>query len=239
MPFEVHTEQFKGPFELLLDLIEQRKLLINEISLAQVTDDFIKYVETNEKFPMHESAQFILVAATLLLIKSRSLLPTLELTKDEESDIKMLEARLAAYSKTRILAAELQKNFDKNRLFAPQTRNFVEKIFAPGRVSQESLVAAIKKVLADIPKIEKLPQVIVQKVISLEEMIEHLATRVQHSLKFSFREFSGGKTEKINVIVSFLAMLELVKRGAIQVEQKESFSDIEIATQDVGVPKYN
>jgi len=80
MPFEIKTERFEGPFDLLLDLIERRKISINEVALAKVTDNFISYIESHEDFPMKESAQFIFVAATLLLIKSKSLLPNLELS---------------------------------------------------------------------------------------------------------------------------------------------------------------
>ena len=75
MLFTVKTQSFEGPLDLLLDLIEKRKLFINDISLVKVTDDFIAHVRQFENLPMAESAHFILVASTLLLIKSKSLLP--------------------------------------------------------------------------------------------------------------------------------------------------------------------
>lgn len=249
MGFEVKTEQFVGPFDLLLELIEKRKLFINEISLAKVTDDFIAYVQGHENFPLGESANFILVAATLLLIKSKSLLPTLELTSEEQSDIKSLELRLAIYKRIREAGQTVQSRFGKTVLYEPAVRNFVESVFSPGTLNSAGLVAAMQRVLAQIPKAAaSLPKVVVHKVISLEEMIGRLTKRVEHSLKMSFREFAkshgaaGAKehrAEKVNVIVSFLAMLELVKRGIIQVEQRASFEDIEIETPQVGVPKYS
>jgi segregation and condensation protein A len=117
-------------------------------------------------------------------------------------------------------------------------------LFSPGRegsLTRDTIFAAIQKVVAQIPKVDKLPQVVVKKVVSLEAMIENLTTRVQQSLKMSFRDFSAGnKGEKINVIVSFLAMLELVKRGIIRAEQRGAFDDIEMETGgNVGVPTYN
>ncbi len=240
MGFEVKTEHFEGPFNLLLDLIEQRKLLVNEISLAKVTDDFIGYIESQEKFPMGESAHFILVAATLLLIKSKSLLPTLELTQEEQGDIKSLEMRLAVYKKIRDAGVELQKRFGETILHAPQKRDFMETVFSPGKISQMSIVAAMQKIIAQIPKTENLPKVIVQKVVSLEEMIERLTKRVEQNLKMNFKDFAnGGKAEKINVIVGFLALLELVRRGVVRVEQRGSFGEIDIETENVGVPKYS
>ncbi|MEK7117749.1 MAG: segregation/condensation protein A, partial [Patescibacteria group bacterium] len=82
--FKVKTGDFEGPLELLLELIEKRKLHINDVSLSQVADDFIAHIKSLEEFPMNDSADFILIASTLLLIKSKSLLPTLELTEDEK-----------------------------------------------------------------------------------------------------------------------------------------------------------
>ncbi len=240
MAFHIKTEHFHGPFDLLLDLIERRKLHINEISLAKVTDDFISYIESQENFPMGESANFILVASTLLLIKSRSLLPNLELTQEEQGDIKSLELRLAIYKRIREASKTIEDRYGNVQLFAPEKRDFTEIVFSPGALSQTSITEAIKRILLAIPKVQALPKVVVQKVISLEEMIDRLTKRVEHSLKMSFREFTGReKSEKINVIVGFLAMLELVKRGIIKAEQKGSFDEIEIETQAaVGVPTY-
>ncbi len=238
MGFEIEHEHFKGPFELLLNLIEERKLLVNEISLSKVTDDFIAYLQGQEKFPMGESAQFILVAATLILIKSKSLLPTLELTSEEQSDIKSLENRLKIYKRIREAGETIQKKFGKNVAFAPVKRDFMETVFSPGSIDKNGILAAIKRVLMSLPKVEKLPKIVVQKVMSLEEMIGRLTTRIQQGIKMSFKDFTGNKTEKVNVIVSFLAMLELVKQGIIEVEQQNTFSDIEMQTKDIGIPKY-
>ncbi|MEK7390748.1 MAG: ScpA family protein [Patescibacteria group bacterium] len=240
MAFEIRTEYFNGPFDLLLDLIERRKFLINEISLAKVTDDFIAYIGSQENFPMGESARFILVAATLVLIKSKSLLPTLELSSDEQGDIKSLEIRLAMYRRIREAGVGLQERYGTVLLFAPEQRNFVKTVFAPGNLSRAGIMSAIQRVVAQIPRVEKLPKAVVQKVISLETMIEKLTKRVEQSLKINFREFSGrGKSEKINVIVGFLAMLELIKRGIIKVEQKTAFDEIEMETGSIGTPKYS
>ncbi len=78
--FTIRTGSFEGPYDLLLDLIDRRKLSVSELSLSQVTDDYIAFVRGHEAFPMEDAAQFIGVAATLLLIKSKSLIPELELS---------------------------------------------------------------------------------------------------------------------------------------------------------------
>ncbi len=189
---------------------------------------------------MGESANFILVAATLLLIKSKSLLPTLELTSEEQGDIKSLETRLSIYKRIKEASVTVQGRYGKSICFAPAKRDFMETVFTPGKLEHGGIAAAIQRILAQIPKVESLPQVVVKKVISLEEMIERLTSRVEQSLRMSFRDFAGGdKAEKVNVIVGFLAMLELVKRGIIRAEQQQNFSDIEIETDRVGIPKYS
>src|SRR3989344_5916126 len=97
MPITVKTPVYEGPLEVLLELIEKRKLLINDISLAEVCDEHIARINAMPHLPVGETAEFIALAATLLLIKSRSLLPPLDLSDDESRDIKELEYRLALY----------------------------------------------------------------------------------------------------------------------------------------------
>ena len=111
------TQVFEGPLDLLLELVTKRKLFVNDVSLAEVTDDFIKYLDEHEKFPLGESAEFIVIASTLMLIKSRSLLPQIALTDEEEESIHDLEDRLVFYAKVKELAAGLKKIFCKKNIF--------------------------------------------------------------------------------------------------------------------------
>ena len=237
--YKVKTPIFEGPLELLLNLIEKRKLLINEISLAAVADDFIVYAKGLEKFPVSESANFILVASTLVLIKSKSLLPQLNLTEEEEGSMVELKQRLKIYQRTRQLSRGVGILFGKNQIFLPRPPERVP-IFSPD--SYFSIVSAskfIREILKNLPKPEKLARAVVEKVISLEETIENLAQRVNTCLKMSFHEFAKvGSEKKVNVIVGFLAMLELVKQGVIAVTQDKNFGDIEMETENLGVPKY-
>ena len=96
--FSVKTDVFEGPMELLIELIEKRKLLINDISLASVTDEYMQRVAIMEQNPLKETTQFVVLAATLLLIKSKSLLPILDLTPEEEESIEDLQYRLKQYA---------------------------------------------------------------------------------------------------------------------------------------------
>jgi segregation and condensation protein A len=243
MPLEdfiIKHETFEGPLDLLLTLIEKRKLFINDISLAKVADDFIAYVQQREHFPIAESAQFILIASTLLLIKSKSLLPTLNLTEEEEISIDDLERRLKLYQRIRELSTHIKDRFAKDIIFEKNQSRVITPVFSPDEsMTIPNLLNSIRSVLTNLPKKETLPKAMVKKVISLEEMIDSLTKRIQSSLRMSFKEFAGvGKEEKVTVIVGFLAMLELVKQGVIDVKQESHTDDIEIETQSVGVPRY-
>jgi len=240
LEYKVRTETFEGPMDLLLILIEKRKLYINDVSLAAVTDDYISYINKLKEFPIPKSAHFILVASTLLLIKSKSLLPTLELSREEEASIEDLERRLTIYKYIRKLSLGLQSQFGKQILFPRTPSQKREPIFSPFlNLSPTSMHEGIQIVLRNLPRKEQMKKAVVQKVISLEEMVERLTLRVAKNLRMSFNEFSkSDKSERIRVIVGFLAMLELVKQGIITVAQEKDFSDIVMESDRVSTPKY-
>ncbi len=236
--FHIKTESYEGPFELILDLIEKRQLSINELSLAQVTDDYIQHVRGHGTFPMEDAAQFIGIAATLLLIKSKSLIPDLELSSDEEEDMDDLKRRLAEYERVREMMRELSRIFGKQVMVSAGERA-PEVAFAPARdLTLAKLESALADALAALEKEEKLPEARVRPLVTIEEMMDTLLTRVQKAMTISFREFSGTAKEKVEVIVSFLALLELVKEGAVEALQNGSFSDISITNTSSSVPHY-
>lgn len=240
MSFTIKTQSFEGPLDLLLDLIEKRKLFISDISLAKVTDDFIAHIRQFENMPMGESAHFILIASTLLLIKSKSLLPELSLTEEEKGDIHNLETRLKIFQRIKEASKNVQELFGAEMIFPQSTSRTIQPVFAPApEFTLEKALYSLKDLINRLPKKESLPKHVVSKVISLEDMIGKLTERITGSLKMSFKQFTGEhKGEKVNVIVSFLAMLELVKEGVMQVTQVKDFDDIQMETKEVGVPRY-
>ncbi len=236
--FTIRTDSFEGPLELILDLIEKRKLLVNELSLAQVTDDYISHVRSGESFPMEDAANFIGVAATLLLIKSRSLLPDIELSHEEEEDVEDLKRRLELYETARNAARELSRLFGHSVMVQRGERE-PEVVFAPSRdLSVEALEKAIGDVLANREKETKLPEARIRPLVSIEEMMDTLRSRVERAMNLSFKEFTGDKTEKVEVIVSFLALLELVKMGSVEAAQHSAWGDIHITNTSASVPRY-
>ncbi len=239
MAFAVKQEHFEGPLEVLLNLIEQRKLHINDIGLSKVTDDFLNYAKNFPNFPIAESAQFAYVASTLLLIKSKALLPQLNLSREEEASIEDLQNRLKLLQRFRELSHHVKERFGASPAYLPLERKVVPVFAPPKEMTPSFLRQAIRSVLASIPKAEALAKVTVKKVISLEHMIENLKERITSALRMSFTEFSGAhKGERVNVIVGFLALLELVKDGLIQVTQREPHGDIMMETGNIEVPRY-
>jgi segregation and condensation protein A len=237
--YTIKQQHYEGPLDVLLELIEKRKLFVNDISLAQVTDDYIAYIQGMETKDLGDISSFILIASTLLLIKSKSLLPSLTLTEEEKEDTQDLERRLRAYSLIKNQSLILKEKFGTEPTF---TRSHIERInvFAPhSSITTSRMFETLRNILARIPKTESIPQATLKKVVSLEEMIDTLSRRVTEKLKMTFKDFSAEhKGEKVNVIVSFLALLELVKQGVVEANQHNHTTDIHIETKNVGTPRY-
>jgi segregation and condensation protein A len=244
--YHVKTEHFEGPLDLLLSLIEKRKLFISDFSLAKVADDYIDHIRNFDVYPIGDVANFLLVASTLVLIKSKTLLPTLSLTRDEESDIDDLKRRLALYEMFRGLSTGIQEIFGRHILFARSGRPTRDVTFAPDDgITIATLAQSISDVILALPKKSTLPKATVRKVISLEDMMQRLSQRVTLALKTSFTQFSRyergvqvPKEHRVLIIVSFLAMLELVKQGVVHVTQHDDFGDIDIETHAFVTPHY-
>lgn len=235
--YELKLDKYSGPLEKLLELIEDKKLSVSEISLAQVTEDFLAYLRELEAVQAPLLADFISVASKLLLIKSKSLLPDFELTREEEEEIKELEGRLALYKELKpsmkILAQSWQlKNEEYSRpyfLDAPlATGNASQQIFYPGReLSLQSLTQSLGKVFETLSNYELENKVIKDKIVSLEEKMKEILARLQGGVEMSFGKLSYQRSGA-EIIAMFLAILHLAHDRSISLEQGDHFSDIMI-----------
>jgi segregation and condensation protein A len=238
-PFSIKTDHFEGPLELLIELVEKRKLLINNISLAEVTDEYIARVSEMQEQSLPNTAQFITLAATLLLIKSKSLLPVLELTDEEETSIHDLEDRLRLYQIYRDIAATIQTEFGSRMMYEPEYTPPREPLFLPDTFcTLEALAEAMERTVTNLPKQQVKQVATVKQTISLEEMMDNLRHRIERQLKTSFFAMKAEEAEPKNVIVSFLAILEIFKQGNVIITQVERFSDIELELDQAGTPRY-
>lgn len=237
--FAIKTEVFEGPMELLIELVEKRKLLINDISLAEVTDEYMQAVATMQEMSLPNTAQFVALAATLLLIKSKSLLPVLDLSSEEEASIEDLEERLKLYQIYRNAAEEVQGLFGKNNLYEPEYTPPSDPLFVTDEYTQvNALEEAMFRVLNNLPRNEPKPKAKVRPTISLEEMMNNLQRRIEKQIKTRFSEIRAAETEHKNVIVGFLAILELFKQGNVIITQSARFDDIHLELERTQTPRY-
>ncbi len=235
--FQVKHEAFEGPIEVLLELIEKRKLFVNDVSLASVTDDFISFIQTKGMHP-DMVANFLAVAATLILIKARSLLPNLELTSEESESITDLERRVTLYQIISHISNDLIKQYGKKIAFEglPQKTG---PVFAPDpSLPVEQLPLLIQDMIGRIPPpAQAKPEARVTATISIGEVIDTLIDRISRMTSGSFNSIrmsapTGEEREqKVYTIVSFLGMLELVRRGLVNAEQSSQFEDIQLERQ--------
>jgi segregation and condensation protein A len=238
--FITKTALFEGPLDLLLSLIEERKLFINEISLSSITEEYARYIndlqskETGGKY--YEITGYLVVLATLLLIKSRSLLPNFEITIEEKGTIEDLEDRLKVYKIYKDLSKEIADRFGKRPLYtrAPQKRSVV---FIPdSQINVQNLHSLIVDSLTRVPVVEArvaAPEVRVRATITIEEVMDRIHKKVEALTSFTFSDVAGvrktyTKEEKVFTVISFLAILELVRTGLLVADQEDTFGEMNI-----------
>lgn len=235
--FNIKAPAFEGPLETLLNLIEARKLSISEISLAEVCDAYLAHIEQLPEMPLGETAQFILLASTLLLIKSRTLLPMLDLSSDERESVEELERRLARLALVRKSARLLRRSWGKASLLLAASAPARPPIFSPGETSTAKIIAAAQHILEMLPKPAALAKAAVAPIIALEDVIRDVHERLTSALRARFSELTKS-FDRNETIVYFLAMLELVRAGSASATQEKLFSDITIELEHAVVPRY-
>lgn len=236
--FALETEFHQGPLEALLELIEARKLSITQVSLAEVCDAYLAYLEKLPELPLGETAQFILVASTLLLIKSRALLPALTLTEEERESVEELQKRLAQLQRVKEAAKLLRKEWGRAPLVTERRAPARECIFSPGEASPATLADAIRKLVSLLPIPERLVEATVAPVLRLEEVVANLRMRLRGAIRTTWHELTK-HASKGDAIVHFLAILELVRGGHASATQQSLFGDIAIEAEgEDGVPRY-
>ncbi len=228
--YKVKLKKFEGPIELLLELIEKEKLEITELSLAKVADEYLEYLRNNQNIQLANLAEFLLVASKLILIKSRALLPKLKFNEEEEEEIQDLEKQLVEYKKFKMSSVKLGKIVKAGKIsYSRESFALVEPTFySPKNFNFSELKKYFLSVLAEMPKVEKLREEIVTEVVTLEERISNLEQKMRQKISLSFSELISDAKNKADIIVSFLAILEMVKQRVMYVEQKEIFQEIKL-----------
>lgn len=242
--FEVRHDYYAGPMEKLLELIEQRRLEISRVNLSLVTADFIAYVESlGEAVGPQMLSDFIVVAARLLVIKSKELVPNLELTPDEEDQIIDLEHRLRLYREFcargasalggKTAAQHIEALLARQSPLMPRPflsgAKDVSVFYPSAQISNESLHASMESLLRIVEGLAP-PQktVAASGLVTLQHKMAELTERLKTQSSFSFKG-RATKEQKQEVIVLFLAMLHLLANRLAEVDQSDHFGEITVS----------
>lgn len=236
MSISVKLEQFEGPLDLLLHLIKKEKIDIYDIPIAEITAQYLEYIENMKKLNIYVASEFLVMAATLIYIKSKMLLPkkitideeiqTDEITEDQDPRL-LLVQRLLEYQRIKELVGLLDKKEIIYRDFFPRGYTEFTIDFAEKEFDSFELV----KVFYSL--IEKMPDSISLEVelerITIRDMINNVLETLRERKKLSFVEYASQLKSKIELIVFFLAILELAKIRMITLTQSTLFQDINIS----------
>lgn len=232
MAVTFRIESFEGPLDLLLQLVEQEELDISNVSLAKVAEQFLRYVESTKSIVPEELADFLVIAAKLMYLKSKLLIPSL--IDEELEEGPDLETQLREYQRFVAASREVDAMWKAgNRSYVRQQRwvKQTDVAFAPPTgVTSESLAALMHRVIARLEPIVRLPKASIERAVSIQEKIRDLFMRIRSHAKTSFHTFVKDAGSRTEAIVSFLALLELVKQKFVIVDQKALFHDIDIAS---------
>lgn len=222
-------EKFEGPLDLLLDLIEKDKMDISDVSLSSITDEFLTYLaHFQEKNPAY-LADFLVIAAKLILIKSKTLLPSFTVTEEEEREITELKDRLAEYQRikegARLIGALERKHMSAYHRHS-ELRHVRVFLFPEG-VAPETLHTHFFSLWQAGMKKQELEEKKLEYIASFEERMQDIRARLEQSMKVGFSVLADAGS-RANVIMAFLAILELVKQRFVEVEQDALFGEITI-----------
>lgn len=227
--YQLKLEKFEGPLSLLLNLIEQEQLDISQVSLAQAADQYVKYLEQNPQISPEELADFLVVATKLLLIKSKLLVPDTKF--DEDDDPASLEQQLKIYREYLNAMRQIEVMIRRRQFLFWRTKSPVslKPQFSPGNdLNSEKLKSMFLEILKEVEKFVVLPQSVMEKTISLQDKIKQIKEIIKTRAQVSFDQLMKSARSRTEVIVSFLALLELVKQQTVHVHQDKIFGDISI-----------
>ena len=244
MGIAVKLQAFEGPLDLLLHLIEKNKVSIYDIPIAEITDQYMAYLHEMKKQDLGVMSEFLLMAATLLDIKSRMLLPKEVNEEGEEEDPRQeLVQQLLEYKMYKYISYELKERRQDAAQVLYHKQDLPEEVKAYKQpVSTEELLAGVTlsrmhRIFVDIIRrqnnridpIRSTFGTLQKEEVDMDQMREKVAEYIEQHEVCNFRELLLGHENKIQVIIAFLIILEMMKEGVITIVQEESFGEIHIA----------
>jgi len=233
--YTVATPVYEGPLDLLLQLIERAELDITRLALAQVTDQYLEHLHKLQEHAAEEVSAFLVIAAKLLQIKSEVLLPRPPVRVEGEEDPgEALARQLLAYKRYKEIAIHLGEREANNlrtylRLAPPPK---VEGVLDMSDISLSDLIDAARIIFAQADNRPALSTVVAAPRVTIREKISLIARFLRQNRRASFRSFLSRRPTNLDIVVTFLAMLELIKRRLVQVHQESLFGEIELESAD-------
>jgi segregation and condensation protein A len=231
MSYAVHIEHFDGPLDLLLQLVESEKMEITNVSLLQVTEPFVAHVREHQgTIPPEELADFLVIAAKLVYLKSRALLPSLtdpalEEGPDLETQLRMYKAFAEAAKRLGEMAKLGVSSYSRAKR---PMHEIVAGFVPPIGVSTDLLRELYQRIIRRLEPVTALPKAALERALSLEEKIRELTDRVRQALRLSFHRVLAEAGDRAEMVVSFLALLELMKQRLVKVKQSDLFEEIHL-----------
>lgn len=229
--YTVDTKVFKGPLDLLLQLIEKAELDITKISLAQVTEQYMAYMRLFSNVDSEEISGFLIIAAKLIQIKSEVLLPKPSIINGDEVDVgDELVRQLKLYKKFKDIAENLEtiEAGGKSTYLRIAPMPVFESEYDLSGINLDDILESLNIVLQKSDSDTPLSQVITTPRFTIRQKINNIAKVLRSNQRGSFKEFLSDEPTKDEVVATFLAMLELIKRHLIKVWQENIFDDIEL-----------
>ena len=243
MELQVKLEAFEGPLDLLLHLIDKNKVDIYDIPIAEITDQYLAYVDEMKQQDLNVMSEFLVMAATLLSIKAKMLLPGEEEEEEEQEDPRAeLVQKLLEYKMYKCMSYELRdRQIGAEQIFykvptIPKEVMSYEEPVDIGELMSDLTLRKLNDIFQELLRREKgrIDPIrsrfgeIKQEEVSLDEKIVYLSDYCREHPRFSFRQLFAGHCTKTEIIVTFLAVLELIRSGVIHIRQDKIFDDIEI-----------
>lgn len=224
---EIKLEKFQGPLDLLLQLIELEKLNITEVSLSQITEQFLKFLDKMEKDRSEELADFLVIATKLVYLKSKTLLPYLYPEEDEgpslADQLKMYQQYILASKKINILWS--QNRIAYGRIEPPvKNTEFVLPLNARGT----DLLKSMQKLVSRLRPLNPLPKFTIDRAVSVKQKVDSIWNALKQHKKINFKDLLASAESKTEVIVSFLALLELMRDQKAYINQDSAFGNMEV-----------
>ena len=233
--YQIATPVYEGPLDLLLQLIERAELDITKLSLAMITDQYLAYIHQLANLAADEVSAFLVIAAKLLQIKSEALLPRPPQREPGEEDPgEALAKQLIVYKRYREIAGILnQREEDGLRTYlrvAPPPK--LESSFDLTGISIDDIAAAAQEIFTDLNLADALRSVVPPSRFTIREKITLITETLRQQKYVTFRSLVNHENSRLEIVVTFLALLELIKRHLVRVSQEGMFGDISLEVSE-------